>query len=209
MTLPLGDLEHDALTEVVNIGVGSAATHLSRLLSEEVLLTVPNVMIVSRDDAVMLLPDAGKTPLIAIRERFSGQFSGCALLIFPEKNSFEIVRAAIRSEFSLEEIGIFENEALGEIGNIILNGCLSAVANSLSQTLAISLPELLHGDGQAILFNGDGCSREELVLFAQVDFVLKPRRIQGFIVLTLDLPDLDELRKILQRMIDDIVKQNS
>ena len=37
----LSDLELDAITELVNLGVSRAATNLARMVQEEVILTVP------------------------------------------------------------------------------------------------------------------------------------------------------------------------
>ena len=43
--LGLDDLEVDALTELVNIGVSRAAVSLRELVGEQVLLSVPSVMV--------------------------------------------------------------------------------------------------------------------------------------------------------------------
>ncbi|CAO3425214.1 chemotaxis protein CheX [Azospirillum doebereinerae] len=205
MSAGIDDLVHDALTEVINVGIGNAATRLSKIVKDEILLSVPQVTIMSRNDALRHLPGLGEEALVAVRERFSGEFSGCALLIFPEANSLELVRAALPEGCDLDEIVSTRQEAISEVGNIILNGSLSSIANSLRHTLVISLPELLQGDGRAILFNGEGCSPHEAILFAQVDFLLNARSIQGYVLLTLDLPELEDLRRILTKLVQDMV----
>lgn len=198
----IDDLEHDALTELVNMGVGRAATQLSRLISEQVSLSVPSVIIVPRQRAVELLPASGTMPLVAVRERFTGRFSGSALLIFPAINSLGIVKAVIGDRTRVEEIDELEPEALTEVGNILLNGCLSVLANSLRQTLDVSLPELLRGDGRLLLLGVDHMQPNGPVLFVQVDFSVQRHRIEGYIVLTMDLPGLQELKVLLREMID-------
>ena len=45
----LTELELDALTELVNLGVSRAANSLRELVGEEVLLTVPAVVILTRE----------------------------------------------------------------------------------------------------------------------------------------------------------------
>ena len=69
--------------------------------------------------------------LVAVRQAFSGDISGRALLIFPEKNSLELVRAVAGEGLSLEDILELEHEALAEIGNMILNACMATMANLL------------------------------------------------------------------------------
>lgn len=205
----ISGLAHDALTEVINIAMGNAATRLSKMLKDDVILSVPQVMVVTREAAVMRLPGMGVVPLVAVRERFTGEFSGCALLIFPEANSFELVRAALPEDCDAADIPAFRYEALNEIGNVILNGALSSIANSLHRSFLISLPEQLNGNGREILFGGEGCSPHEFILFVQVDFVVNAQSVSGYVLLTLDLPQLDELKAILDQLIETVVKAAS
>ena len=94
-----------------------------------------------------MVGQAPANPLVAVRQAFQGEFSGCALLIFPEPNSLELVRAVTKGELSLEDIIDLEQEALAEIGNIILNGCMATIANLLERSLTMSLPEIVRGAG--------------------------------------------------------------
>jgi chemotaxis protein CheC len=137
----LNELELDALTEVVNIGVSRAAASLRDMVGEQVFLSVPSVAITSPARAAELIGERESSMLIAVRQGFQGEFSGSALLIFPGKNSLELVRAVAGGHLSLEDILELEQEALAEIGNVILNGCMATIANLLQRRLTISLPE--------------------------------------------------------------------
>jgi chemotaxis protein CheC len=194
-------MEQDALTEVVNVGVSRAAVNLSRIIAETVTLSVPSVAVLQREEAVALLPDEGAEPLVAVCERFQGRISGHALLIFPQANSLELVRASVGDRTPLNEISVLEQDAITEIGNVLLNGCLSVIANALRETLSISLPEFLRGDGRSILFAGRRPTGNEFLLFVQVDFSVQSRQIQGYLILTLNLSDLAELKLLLQQLV--------
>ena len=203
----LTDLERDALTELVNMGVGRAATHLSRMVSDQVLLSVPSVDIVSRADAARLLAARERTSLVAVEQLFSGSFSGRALLIFPETNSLELARAVLGSELSLEEIVDLEQDALAEIGNIILNGCLVVMANTLKDSLDISLPSVLRGDSERIFSNAESNAAQntdELVMFLYIDFLIRSRSIRGYIALLMGLSSLESLKGLIHGFIDRI-----
>ena len=78
----LTELELDALTELVNLGVSRAANSLRELVGEQVLLTVPSLAILSRQEASVIVRQGNADLLIAVRQAFQGEFSGCALLIF-------------------------------------------------------------------------------------------------------------------------------
>jgi chemotaxis protein CheC len=195
----LTELELDALTELVNLGVSNAATSLSELVREEVVLSVPEVAVVTRDEAIANLREHDAKRLVGIHQDFEGDIRGRALLIFPEARSMELIRALVGAELSPDDIMELEQEALAETGNILLNGCLSTMANSLQRNLKISLPEVIHGDGSD--FFRDSLA-EERVLFIYINFAVKQRDIQGFLAMILDLPSLVMLQKLLDAYIE-------
>lgn len=196
----LTELELDALTELVNLGVSSAATNLSELVREEVLLSVPKACVVTREQAILNLREHGAKRLVAIHQDFDGDIRGRALLIFPEARSMELIRAMVGAELSLDDIMELEQEALAETGNILLNSCLSTIANSLERNLKISLPEVIHGEGPDFFTSQSGA--DETVLFIYINFVVKQRDIQGFLAMILDLPSLVTLRNLLDAYIE-------
>ncbi|HEV7371200.1 chemotaxis protein CheX [Arenibaculum sp.] len=197
----LSDLEHDALTELANIGVGRAATNLSRLVREQVFLSVPRTEVLALSVAAELLSRREPVDLVAVGQEFAGQFSGHALLIFPEANSFELVHAVVGSTVSMEEVADLEQEALTEIGNVILNGCLVTVANTLKSSFRISLPQLMRGSGRRILARDREDRPDDLVLFLTIDFEIRTRNLHGYIALLMDLPSLSALKSLIQQFI--------
>ena len=85
---PLTELERDALAELSNIAMARAATSLRQMVQTEVVLSVPSVQIMAPDEAVEIVARPGNPNLVAVRQDFSGPFSGRALLIFPEATSW-------------------------------------------------------------------------------------------------------------------------
>src|SRR4051812_49336337 len=110
----LDELEGDALTELVNMGVSRAALALRDLVGEQVLLSVPSLSILLRTEAATLVDKTKFEVLVAVRQAFHGEFSGRALLIFPEANSLELVRAVAGAQLELHDIIELEQEALAE-----------------------------------------------------------------------------------------------
>src|SRR6476646_4979625 len=100
----LTDTEQDALAEIANMGVSRAANSLRQMVGEEVLLSVPAVKIVTRETASKLVERNNAKRLIAVQQSFEGPFAGRALLIFPEAQSLELVRAIVGDEHSLEDV---------------------------------------------------------------------------------------------------------
>jgi chemotaxis protein CheC len=205
----LTEIEQDALAEIANMGVSRAANNLRQMVGQQVLLSVPAVKMVTREAASKLVERNDAKKLVAVQQSFEGPFAGRALLIFPEAQSIELVRAIVGDQHSLEDVIDLEQEALAETGNIILNGCLATIANVLQRTMRMSLPSIVRGDG-ATLFEVEGpLSAEQFVLFLYIDFNIKQRDVHGFIALLMDLPSIAALKEIVNDFISAIEKQPS
>ncbi len=197
----LSPLELDALTELVNLGVSNAALSLREMVGEEVLLSVPKVQMVTREEAIANLSEREAKRLVGVHQDFEGDIKGRALVIFPEAKSFELVRAVAGGELSLEDIIELEQEALAETGNVLLNGCLGTIANHLGRSLRISLPEVIYGEG-AEFFEAGPQSKADQVLFIYINFAVHQRDIHGYIAMLLDLPSLVTLKQLIGAFIE-------
>ncbi len=198
----LGELQVDALTELVNIGVSRAANNLREMVKEQVHLTVPKIDILHRAEAIELLAKSESSQLVAVHQIFDGDINGRVLLIFPEAKSLELVRAVTSGDLPLEDIIELEQEALAETGNIILNGCLATLANMLQRTFKISLPEVLRGNGNLLFNLPPPPDAGDVVLFVYINFAIRSRDIQGYIAMLMDLPSLKTLKALLDEFIE-------
>src|SRR6202012_4129993 len=83
--------------------------------------------------------------LVAIEQDYAGDVSGRALLIFPEANSFELVKAVTGDKVDASEVPALAPEALLETGNVVLQACLGTLGNMLRRHLEIGTPKLVEG----------------------------------------------------------------
>jgi chemotaxis protein CheC len=205
----LDDLEQDALTELVNLGVSRAASNLSEMVGEQVHLSVPSVSMMGREQAIEILNKSESRRLIAVHQVFDGDVAGRALVIFPEAKSLELVRAVTSAELSLEDIIELEHEALAETGNIILNSCLATIANQLERTLKISLPDIIRGDGYLLFNLPPPPPAGDVVMFVYINFAVHQRDIQGYIAMLMDVSSLTALKGLLARYIERVTGEPS
>jgi chemotaxis protein CheC len=196
-TTDLSELELDAITELVNLGVGRAALNLREMVGRQILLSVPEVGLIARTHAIDLLAQGNFGKLVAVHQVFEGDITGRALLIFPETKSLELVRAVTSGDMSIEDIIDLEHEALAETGNIILNGCLATIANELKRSFRISLPEILRGDSAELFSLPPPPEAGDAVLFVHIDFSIRDRDVRGYIAMLMDLPSLAALKVLL------------
>lgn len=193
----LDELQADALTELLNLGVSRAALSLSTMVGEEVLLTVPAISTVTPEEAAEMIGGSRAGPLVAVEQLFTGDFAGRALLIFPEANSMEIVRAVTAGTVPPGAAAELAAEALCETGNILLQACLGTIANMLQRTIGVEVPTLVRGPAQE-LFQG---SPEGVVVFIYISFAVRGRSVRGYFALLLNLPTLSTLKHLLEEFI--------
>ena len=200
----LTELEQDALAEVFNIGVGLAADVLSQMVNENVRLSVPLVELTSQEVASTQFHDRENRPLCAIRQTYSGEVTTDAILMFPEENSLELVRSMVGSDIPLEQLTEMEQDAMAEIGNIILNAVISQLSNTLGLSFEGSLPEVNMVTGDTIFADfgqAAGLGGQASVLMLTIDFELSTRQVSGYLAFLLDIPSSEKLIARLDRFI--------
>lgn len=192
-TFNLSELQHDALVEIFNIGVGHAAKSMSEIVNEEVTMSVPSISFLNRADAAEMLGNKESARVCGVSQHYEGAFKTEAILMFPEDKSLDIVRLMVGESVPLKELTEMEQEALSEIGNIILNSCVGTLANIFAQELSGSLPEYHVGTSEEIL-SATGGLGDTVVLMLHIDFILEKHQIHGYVAFILDLTALHDLQ---------------
>ncbi len=178
----LNNLQTDAITEVLNIGIGSAASALSEMVSDEVTLSIPEIALVAPDQAVKILSKTLPSSISAVHQEFQGPIWGKALLFFPEKQSMELVRAVIDSSVPTEDVAEVEQEAMEEIGNVILSACLSSFADIFGKEIHTELPEFFKGNVTTLFqSNTTDDPSDQTLLLLKMGFSLQEKDIKGYI----------------------------
>lgn len=204
--MALKELEQDALKEIFNIGVGIAADVLSQMVQEQVRLSVPVVELTTQLNARNYYLAREQRPLCAIRQTYRGEVTTDAILMFPEENSLELVRLMVGGDLPLEQLTEMEQDAMAEIGNIILNAVISSLSSSLDLTFEGSLPEVSVVTSGSI-FSSQSTSHQTRddaapVLVLTIDFELSVRQVSGYLAFLLDIPSSEKLVSRIGRFID-------
>jgi chemotaxis protein CheC len=129
MPQPYPEMQLDALRELANIGSGTAATALSKMLRRPVGISVPTALALPLADVVDAVgePEAVVT---AVALELTGDLEAIALLLFAPEDAAALCRlldVEVDSEMGLS--------ALAEIGNILG----SAYIGALSTMTALAL----------------------------------------------------------------------
>lgn len=197
----LTELEIDALKELFNIGLGRAAQSLNRMVSETVELSVPQVSILPSAIAAERLRAENTGTVSAVSQRFVGDFTGQAILLFSKDRGLLLVRKLLGNTVPLEYLSELEQDSLVEIGNIILNACFGTVINFLKSDIEIEMPMFEQGAVGDIL---DYSSERDWSLYIEVRFSLPSDDINGFISFLMDIESLEVFKKSVRDFVSGI-----
>ncbi len=202
--LTWNEIQIDALTEIMNLGIGVAASSLSEMVDEEVEMNIPLLRVVSRQDVSKELSDQCPDGMSYVFQDFSGSFSGRSALLFPVQQSFSLVKALLKDVIIDDDLTEMEREALSEVGNVILNACIATLVNTLEVPIEVEIPQYVRGGAIEMLIDGD----PELIesptnLFCAVTFKTVKSGIEGYVVFLLGLKSA----KALQESVEDYIQQ--
>lgn len=192
--IKLNELQEDMLTELFNLGMGNAASALSEMVSEEILLSIPKISFMEKSELANMLESDSDGHISGVSQQFQGMIFGQAILAFPTEKSLELVRLLLQDTVPLENLTEFEEEALLEIGNIIINAGLSSLVDIFNDEITSELPVFNSGSCSEILENtNNGITTHQTVLYLQVNFTIEKKNIQGYVIYLLDVGSMENL----------------
>lgn len=195
----LDSLALDALTEIFNLGVGQAADAMSQIAGEAVILTVPRVSVVSRSDVTGCVGIGGDAPVSAVRQRYAGAINSEAVLMFPADQGLQLVQMMVGGEIPLDQLAEMEQEALSEVGNILLNSVMASVADALQIELDGALPSVELSQVQDVLCSSHDPSAA--VLLVDIQFEVATREVKGLLAFLLDVASQELLEQMLAKFL--------
>ncbi len=198
--MELTEAQLDALKEIANIGISRAATQLSLLLSDKIVMNVPNARIT-------LLSEASKTlnttdeDMAVVYQDLSGELAGRAHLVLNTEESKVLVHALLGNVPTLSgaDLLAYEHEAMTEIGNIVISTCISTLGNLLDGEIFLTVPT--YSEKSALdMFAGGGKAKDVLIM----ETVLKAtnKNVEGMLVLVLTLESATDLLDMLSGLLD-------
>jgi chemotaxis protein CheC len=191
--MALNDIQLDALTEIFNIGAGRAAASLSDIVGDEVLLSVPRVKFYRANEVNADILSLTSARLGSVQQKFKGPFSMAASLLFTEERALEIVQEMLGSQVQMEDLIEYEQEAMCEVGNIILNACLSAMADMLGIAFESTLPEYSSDVPDLVIERIVSDIDNPVLLILHMNMLIEKRRSQGTLIFWLSSSSLEEM----------------
>ena len=184
--------QHDAIIELLNIGVGRAAGSLNQILDKPITLQIPSITLATAHDLEKILSQWGNQILSSVQLPFKGAYAGSATLAFPSETAPKLVEILTGSSVKDDELNAMKVATLTEIGNIVLNGVMGSMANVLSGSITYSVP-MYNESSIKYLIPTSQSDRIPVVLWAQTRFQVTEHDISGDIFLMFDSTRFESL----------------
>ncbi len=198
--ITLTELELDMLTEMFNLGVGKAAASLSTMVKQEIELSVPHIEFLSVEELATRL--GSDTTICSVSLQLDGPFSAQSMLLFPEDNSLDIVRQMLGQDLPDEIVGELQQEALSEIGNIVLNACIASFAEAMNGEFETKLPVFELSRPVDLLNVSE--KKNDTALFIRIDLTLSASEITGYMAFLMGTLSLEQLKEVLSKMLSNL-----
>jgi chemotaxis protein CheC len=197
--LSLKPVQLDGLREVANIGAGHAATALSQMTDQTIMIAVPTINITPLDEVPTQI-GGPEEPVAAVLMNMVGDLTGRTLLVFPKATAIRMAELMTkRPHAGGGELTELEQSAVKEAGNILSGAYMNALSEFMGLMLLPSPPSLAIDMSRAVLTTAYlqfGADRD-LVFCVETEFIMQDakEKLRGFFLL---LPDLPSLRAILR-----------
>ncbi len=197
----LNSIQIDALKEVSNIGAGHAATALSDMTGQKVLINIP-VITVDSLETIFAKTASPDQKVVGVLINLMGDIHGRTLMLFAEGEAFKFCESLLRKEpGTVRALTDIERSCLNETSNILTCAYMNALGDLLGVMVVPSTPRLLFDTSAAVLraVSAGGSSGSEVVVSIKNEFTFidKSIKLMGYFLL---LPDHESLQAMFRAM---------
>lgn len=199
MQFSIKPLQFDLLQEIINIGIGKAASMLNKMVKIHIELQVPQIQFYRLGD--LMEDDEFKrfNGMSAVILSFDGNFSGTSVLLFPPDSASNLVSIIVGQGEMQVDMDSMRIGTLQEVGNILLNGVMGSMANMLHEPLEYSTLDYCEGSIKCFLPNYG--SADNTIILARTKFTLEEKSICGDILIIFQVGSFNSLIKAIDSLL--------
>lgn len=191
--------EMDVMKEISSIGTSHGATALSKFLGREVRITIPEVQLLTVEEAVKRLGEMEEI-VAAVLVQMSGQIKGLMLFVFKLDLANMVFEKLLGREYeSFLEIDEMAFSALQEVGNIIICSYVNAFSHLADMEVDLSVPaSTVNMLGGIMTVPVAECGYEtDRLMYINAEFILEGKRFSDGLLM---LPDIQSLNEIMDKL---------
>lgn len=193
-------LDQDALTELFNIGLHRAASALSDLTGQRIIVDLPRLWICPIEEMHARLVNLLEGDLATVHQIFKGTVTGDAVLVLDYESATRLATSMTDGGVALGgRLDQSAREVLAEVGNVILSSCLSSFGDMLQVSVSFSVPRM-HVESLEGLLRSLRVDSEDLsyALLAATRFRLTEGEVGGYLIIAVGMSSLSLIARALE-----------
>ncbi|MDD3043117.1 MAG: chemotaxis protein CheC [Methanosarcinaceae archaeon] len=189
----LSELQYGALKEIGNIGIGNAATSLSKLVNTRVRINIPNTKLELIEN-IPKFTETSDSPVMGTFMRISKNLEGYILVIFSENSAKSICQILTR-ENEIELSNSINISLMEEAGHILAGTYVTALSDFLHMEISISTPYTAYDMSEAILnyVLTEMSYNVDFALLFDTELLVEDKKIKGTFLTLLEPESLENL----------------
>jgi len=195
----LNDMHKDVLLELGNIGTGNALTSLSQLTCHPIQMDLPSIRITEMNRLPEIIDFPGNRNAGVVID-VHGDLD-CVITFLLNEQFARVIAEELTGEpvTDLTQMSEMQESSIREVGNIMCNAYLNALASMLESEFSVSLPNLKLGASRDILDTFLSKFRDETpeLLFIENTFFYLDQAFVSYILLH---PKFESLQRILEKL---------
>jgi chemotaxis protein CheC len=195
----LNDMHKDVLLEIGNIGTGNALTSLSQLTNKPIQMDLPRIRVTDLNSLQGIIDFPGDQNAGVVID-VHGDLDCVITFLLNEQFAGTIAEELTGEPVSdLSRMDEMQESSIREVGNIMCNAYLNALASMLESEFSVSLPNLKLGTCTDILDTYLNNFQDETIelLFIENTFYYLDQAFVSYILLH---PKFESLRRILEKL---------
>lgn len=205
----LSELEKDVLVEVMNTNIGKAASLLSQMVDQKVILSVPELDLKKGNE--IDFSNFGReyddfdTSILSTMH-FGNEFSGNAYILFPARKAWSLIDACtgethIQND-DYRKLNSEDLDVIKEISNIVFNAVIGEFGNLLQVKLEYSFPDI----ELTLVNSSENSPLPDGMFFLSMftSFLLSKSQVKGIFFIALSLNSEKMLINKIDNMLDDL-----
>lgn len=195
----LNEFQLSVLTEIGNIGAGNAATSLSDILTDRIMMSVPDLRIIDVSDMATIL-GGPENEIAGILLNMTGDVEGMLLFLLDKQFVGLLIKVLLQEDLdSFQGISEMDMSAIMEIGNILAGAYVSAIAAMTDLDIRLTTPQATVDMVGAILSYPAAQFGEmgDKLMFIEENFISGESTVKSHLLI---MPELRSLDKILSSL---------
>lgn len=180
-----------ALFEMTQLALAESANMIAQQNQADIQFAVTSISVEQQSAGQIFSDEADE--MIAIKHPVSGDRPGVIAFILAEKVAYQLLQGVLNAGGLLNELSEMDEEALTEIGNIIVNNCLNHYVQVFHESISTSLPQLIHRDCEQLMLDLYAQTDENSSYVVKLDVLLGHHRLPAYLLWLGHLCQLDTI----------------